>query len=140
MARKVKNAKTANTYITKPFLESVITSATFGVIPMGQAQTIESAGTRVQSTQRLDRWLTLREGEAYSCTLASNRELFLFKEDDGTWTLWWGQWHKDFGPKPVSEKTLVAGLSFEQALKRGNSYLEWWFEKRTRKQKGKGRE
>lgn len=88
----------------------------------------------------MKRWLILREGEAYSCTLGPGRELFLFKEDDGTWTLWWGQWYKDSGSKPVKEKTLAAGLTFEQALNRGNSYLEWWFEKRPRKQKRKGRE
>lgn len=78
----------------------------------------------------MKRWLTLREGEAYSCTLARNRELFLLKEDNGTWTLWWGQWYKDFGSKPVKERTLASGLTFEQALARGDGYLEWWFEKR----------
>lgn len=78
----------------------------------------------------LKRWLILREGEAYSYPLGPNRELFLFKEDNGTWTLWWGQWYPDWGPQPLNEKTLATGLTFQEALNRGNDYLNWWFEKR----------
>jgi len=81
----------------------------------------------VAKPPELKRWLTLREGEAYSCTLGPRRELYLLKEDDGTWTLWWGQWGKEPGKPPLREKTLASRLTFEQALKRGNDYLDWWF-------------
>lgn len=76
------------------------------------------------------RWLKLREGEAYMCTLAPRRILMLLREDDGTWCLWWGQYAEEQWGKPIKERTLASGLSFEAALKRGEEYLDWWFEQR----------
>jgi len=79
-----------------------------------------------------NRWLRLREGEAYCCTLAPKRILFLLRDDDGTWFLWWGQWPKDRWGEPIKERTLASGLTFDQAVARGESYLDWWFEQRGR--------
>lgn len=82
-----------------------------------------------QSETRKTGWLTLREGEAYSITLGPGREFFLLREEDG-WCLWWGWWTEG-KTKPIKEKTLASGLSFSEALKRGNDYVDWWF-KRTK--------
>lgn len=73
-------------------------------------------------------WLTLKEGEAYYKTLAPNREFYIFRDEDGTYMLWWGWWLPK-EKKPIKEKTLATGLTFDRAINRANSYIEWWFKR-----------
>lgn len=68
-------------------------------------------------------WLILRSDEAYSRALSRTAEVFLLKEGQ-TWLVWRGDW---FGgeSEPIRQKVIAQGLPFEEALKRGNSYIQW---------------
>jgi hypothetical protein len=73
---------------------------------------------------RKHKWIVLQEEETYTKQLTLSSSIFIFREPDDTWTVWRANWTEG-QPKPISEKTIFAGGTFEQALKRANDYVEW---------------
>jgi hypothetical protein len=69
-------------------------------------------------------WLALDEGLAYSMQVSPTCMVFLLRDENGTWRVWRGNWRKG-EPSPFSQKTLGEGLTFEEALDRGNGYVAW---------------
>jgi hypothetical protein len=78
----------------------------------------------IDDLARASKWLVLRSEEAYGKQLTIYSAVYIFKEANGTWSVWRGNWMQS-ERKPVDEKTLFSGGTFEQALKRANEYVEW---------------
>lgn len=70
-------------------------------------------------------WLVLNESSAYSMQLSKSMMVFLLRDADGTWCVWRGNWRKG-DVKPFSQNILDQGLSFEEALERGNAFGKWF--------------
>jgi hypothetical protein len=73
-------------------------------------------------------WLVLSPGEAYEKRLTLYSSIYLFKTNTA-WILWRASWSPG-GPKPRGEKKLGTFKTFEQALERGQSYVDWRMKKR----------
>jgi len=69
-------------------------------------------------------WMVLDETSAFSIQVSQTGMVFLLRDENGTWRVWRGNWRKG-EPSPFSQKTLGEGLTFEEALDRGNGYVEW---------------
>lgn len=72
---------------------------------------------------RKQKWLILAV-DAFTKQLTLSSSIYIFRESDGTWTVWRANWALG-EEKPYSEKTLFSGGTFEQALQRANDYVEW---------------
>lgn len=70
-----------------------------------------------------DGWENFNDGEAYQIRLNRFSSLWVFREDDGRYTVWRGWYHSD-GQKLLKEKTLGEGLSLDRAIARVNGYLK----------------
>lgn len=73
-------------------------------------------------------WLVLFPGEAYERRLTLNSSVFLFKTNTA-WVLWRASWSPG-EPTPRGEKKLGTFQTFNQALERGQSYVDWRLKRR----------
>jgi hypothetical protein len=75
-------------------------------------------------TAKLKQWLTFNQGEMYSKQTAENSELFIFRNDDDTFTVLRASWK--YGETiSMSEKTIVDRVTFDAAMDRANNYYDW---------------
>ena len=73
-------------------------------------------------SSRKTQWLVLRRGEAYEKTLGRYESVFVFREADG-WCAWYARWHPKMGEKPTSQFDIVAGVGFEEAVRKANEFI-----------------
>jgi hypothetical protein len=69
-------------------------------------------------------FMTLERWWCYEKRLTTNSSLFIFGEEDGTFTAWRGSWRPNES-KPYSEKTLAEGVPLYVTLERVVGYLDW---------------
>lgn len=77
-----------------------------------------------QEKARSKGWLVYPNGAAYEKQVSRNSFVYLFLENDGTYTAWRGTWReKDC---PDREKVIIRKVDFETAFQRANKYVEWF--------------
>lgn len=68
-------------------------------------------------------WLILKPGEAYERQLSQRSAVYILREGD-KWCVWRGYWYQGKS-EPQNHKVLIKNTSFENALSRGNNYINW---------------
>jgi hypothetical protein len=79
-------------------------------------------------------WLAFPYGEAFEKQVSRDTSVFIFLEDDGTYTVWRATWSD--GAAPAKESTIIERVDFETALERANNYVQWFQNNRWIQKKG----
>jgi hypothetical protein len=69
-------------------------------------------------------WCVIHYGDSYQRRLSYSSEIYIFREEDESCTVWRGYWRQG-EPKASSEKTIIKDISFREALQRANNYIQW---------------
>lgn len=77
-----------------------------------------------QEKARKEGWIVYHYGEVYEKQISLNSFVYLFLEEDGTYTAWRGTWREV--TSPYSQKIIIQKVDFETAYKRANNYIEWF--------------
>ncbi|EMI11237.1 hypothetical protein [Anoxybacillus gonensis] len=72
-------------------------------------------------------WIAFPYGGGYEKQISRNTSVFIFLEDDGTYTVWRATWFE--GAAPAKESTIVERVDFETAFERANNYVQWFQKK-----------
>lgn len=75
-------------------------------------------------TAQMKQWTNFDFGEMYSKRTGEKSELCIFRNNDGTFTVWRASW-RNGETKPMSEKTIEDKVTFDVAMDRANNYYEW---------------
>jgi hypothetical protein len=80
-----------------------------------------------EETVKKQGWIAFPYGEGYEKQISRNTSVFIFLEDDGTYTVWRATWYE--GAAPAKESTIVERVDFETAFERANNYVQWFQKK-----------
>lgn len=69
-------------------------------------------------------WITYPFGEAYEKQVSRNSYLFLFREENGTFTAIRGTWREKIGAE--TEKVIASNVDFKTALEKASNYAGWF--------------
>lgn len=84
---------------------------------------------------KLRQWAIFEFGEMYSKGTTNSSELYIFRNEDDTYTVWRANWRTG-NPKPLSETTLAENISFQEAFDRANNYYDWATNKNKKRKAG----
>lgn len=73
------------------------------------------------------KWLALPDGMGFEKRLSPSSAIYIFREDDGSYTVWRGTWGDQ--TRPYSEKTIIEGVDFKTAFDKANNYVQWFQKK-----------
>jgi hypothetical protein len=105
----------------------------FGIIPEPLKEQLRAhkkellAVLTYEEEARKQNWLVLPDGMGFEKRLSSSSAIYIFREDDGSYTVWRGTWGDQ--KQPYSEKTIVENVDFKTAFDKANSYVEWFQQK-----------
>lgn len=80
-------------------------------------------------------WLTFDFGEAYNRRTGERSEMLILRTADDTFSVSRASWRSG-EPKALYEKTIADRVSFEDAMKRADNYLNWSSNKSSRRRAG----
>jgi hypothetical protein len=83
---------------------------------------------RIDALAKRSGWIQLEWGQAYEMQVSKTSYVYLFNEKKG-WMVWRGVWVTTMGKSavtPLRDKVVASGLTFEEALAKGNNYVKWW--------------
>lgn len=101
-------------------------------VNLGNQQSLETSRLNIQGERaRSEGWIIYPNGEAYERQLSHNSIVYLFLEDDGTYTAWRGTWRE--GSSPTSEKVIAKNVNFNSAFLRANEYIKWFLKSQTKR-------
>ncbi|MGX1402385.1 hypothetical protein AB7M70_011858 [Bradyrhizobium japonicum] len=69
-------------------------------------------------------WIVYPYGEAYEKRIGRNSSVYLFEEENGSWTVWRGTWKDKRSAE--TEKLVIENVNFEKAFDKANSYASWF--------------
>lgn len=69
-------------------------------------------------------WVVFNFGDMYTKQINEISHIFIFRNDDGNFTVWRGSW-REGTTIPFSEKTIITSPNFNVALERANKYFLW---------------
>jgi hypothetical protein len=80
-------------------------------------------------------WTVFDHGEAYNKRTGGRSEVFMFRNEDDTFMVWRGSW-REGQASPMYEKTIADHVTFDEALKRVENYINWSANKSGRRKAG----
>lgn len=69
-------------------------------------------------------WIVYPFGKAFEKQVSRNSFVYLFLEDDGTYTAWRGTWREE--DTPYTQKVIIQRADFQTAFQRAINYVEWF--------------
>jgi hypothetical protein len=73
-------------------------------------------------------WIVFPYGEGFEKQVSWNTSVYIFLEEDGTYTVWRATWYE--GTSPAKESIIIQKVDFETAFERANNYVQWFQKKR----------
>lgn len=95
-------------------------------------QSLENSKWHMQEEQAKSKgWTVYPNGEAYEKQISHNSFVYLFSEDDRTYTVWRSTWRE--GSSPASERVIAQKVNFETAILRADQYIKWFLKQQTKR-------
>lgn len=122
------NAENAGCIITaegnklKLHNHSVLNNEQIEVLKRNKQSILENLKQQQEASK--NGWIVYPNGVAFEKQVSKNSIVFVFREKDGTFTVWRGTWKNS--SLPHTEKIIISKVDFDEALKRGNNYANWF--------------